>query len=62
MKQAILTTTNDFDAARNEDLLQSIADALWGEGADTEWGSDTINAIADALLTVRPDLHDARIY
>jgi len=37
-------------------LVRSIADALWGDGADTEWGPDTLNAIADAIRTVRPEL------
>jgi hypothetical protein len=44
----------------SEQLLQSIADALWGEGADTEWNSDTIQAIADALHLQRPDLWHGR--
>jgi hypothetical protein len=38
------------------DLSQCIADALWGEDADTEWGPDTLDAIADAVRTLRPDL------
>jgi hypothetical protein len=37
-------------------LLDSISDALWGEGADRDWGADTLNAIADAIRTLRPDL------
>jgi hypothetical protein len=37
-------------------LVRSIADALWGDDADTEWNSDTINAIADAIRNVRPEL------
>jgi hypothetical protein len=52
-------TFSDF--AKSEQLLQSIADALWGAGADTEWNSDTIQAIADAILTERPDLPAARV-
>lgn len=40
----------------NVHLVESIADALWGDDADTEWGPDTLNAIADAIRTVRPDL------
>lgn len=46
---------------RCEQLLQSIADALWGEGADTEWSADTVNAIADAIYNQRPDLPAARL-
>jgi len=37
-------------------LVETIANALWGDGADTEWNSDTINAIADAIRNVRPEL------
>jgi hypothetical protein len=37
-------------------LLNSIADALWGEDADADWGADTLEAIADAIRTLRPDL------
>jgi len=40
----------------DDQLVESIADALWGEDADTEWNSDTLNAIADAIRTLRPDL------
>ncbi len=42
--------------AVDDQLVESIADALWGDGADTEWNSDTLDAIADAIRTVRPDL------
>jgi hypothetical protein len=45
----------------SEQLLQSIADALWGDGADSEWSSDTIQAIADAIQSERPDLPAARV-
>jgi hypothetical protein len=41
---------------KSEQLLQAIAAALWRDGADTEWDSDTIQAIADAINTERPDL------
>lgn len=44
----------------NEALLASIADALWGDGADTEWSPDTLDAIADAIMLQRPDLYEAR--
>lgn len=44
----------------SESLLNSIADALWGDGADTEWSADTVQAIADAILLQRPDLYEAR--
>lgn len=37
-------------------LAESIADALWGDGADTEWGPDTLDTIADAIRDLRPDL------
>lgn len=47
---------NGVSVYKSEQLLQSIADALWGDGADTEWNSDTIQAIADAINTERPDL------
>ena len=36
----------------DDQLAESIADALWGDGADT----DTLDAIADAIRTLRPDL------
>jgi hypothetical protein len=45
----------------SEQLLQSIADALWGAGADTEWSPDTIQSVADAIQTERPDLVASRI-
>jgi hypothetical protein len=51
---------NGVSIAKSEQLLQSIADALWGAGADTEWNSDTIQAIADAIHSQRPDLPAAR--
>jgi hypothetical protein len=40
----------------SESLLEYIADALWGEDADQEWNADTLDAIADAIRTLRPDL------
>lgn len=40
----------------DDQLVESIADTLWGDGADTEWGPDTLNTIADAIRTLRPDL------
>jgi hypothetical protein len=46
---------------KTEQLLQAIADALWGEGADTPWCPDTIQAIADAIQQERPDLVASRI-
>ena len=52
---------NGVSVAKSEQLLQSIADALWGAGADTEWNSDTIQAIADAIQSERPDLPAARV-
>ena len=51
---------NGVAVSRSEQLLQAIADALWGEGADTEWSSDTIEAIAEAIRTERPDLFTYR--
>ena len=47
---------NGVNVEQSEGLLQSIADALWGDGSDTEWNADTLNAIADAIRNVRPDL------
>lgn len=44
----------------SEQLLQSIADALWGEDADKEWSPDTLDAIAEAIIVQRPDLYQAR--
>jgi len=52
---------NGIPVSKSEQLLQSIADALWGEGADTEWNSDTIQAIADAIQSERPDLAAGRV-
>ena len=40
----------------DDSTLRGIADALWGDGADTEWNSDTLDAIADVIRTFRPDL------
>lgn len=45
-----------LNADKNEQLLNAIADALWGDGADTPWSSDTIQAIAEAIELERPDL------
>jgi len=52
---------NGVSVNTSEQLLQSIADALWGAGADTEWNSDTIQAIADAIQSERPDLAAGRV-
>ena len=52
---------NGIPVSKSEQLLQSIADALWGEGADTEWNPDTIQAVADAIQAERPDLVASRI-
>lgn len=52
---------NGFSVERSEQLLQAIADALWGNGADTEWSADTTAAIADAIQAERPDLIASRI-
>lgn len=51
---------NGVSVFKSEQLLQSIAAALWRDGADTEWDSDTIQAIADAIQSERPDLLAAR--
>jgi hypothetical protein len=51
---------NGVPVSESEQLLQSIADALWGEGADTHWNADTIQAVADAIQSQRPDLVGAR--
>ena len=53
---------NGVAVDRSEQLLQAIADALWGEGADTEWNSDTIDTIAEAIRTERPDLFTYRTW
>lgn len=45
---------------KSEQLLQSIAAALWRDGDDTEWDSDTIQAIAEAIQSERPDLFYSR--
>ena len=51
---------NGVSVYQSEQLLQSIADALWGEGADSEWSADTTQAIADTIHALRPDLPAAR--
>lgn len=51
---------NGIPVSQSEQLLHSIADALWGDGADTEWCPDTIQAIADAIQVERPDLFTFR--
>ena len=41
----------------DDQLAESIANILWKDGADTEWSSaDTLDAIADVIRTLRPDL------
>lgn len=50
-----------ISVSKSEQLLNSIADALWGDGADTPWCSDTIQAIADAIQVERPDLVASRL-
>lgn len=50
----------EIDAQSSEELLQAIADALWGDGADTPWTPDTLEAIAEAIELQRPDLKAAR--
>ena len=42
---------------KNDQLIRAIADALWGDDADAAWDSNTIEAIADAIQTERPDLY-----
>lgn len=37
-------------------LLDVIAAFLWEEELNTNWGADTLDAIADAIRTMRPDL------
>lgn len=51
---------NGVSVNTSEQLLQSIAHALWGAGADSEWSTDTTQAIADAIQSQRPDLPAAR--
>ena len=55
-----LSETMSF-SAKSENLLQSIADALWGEDADKEWNADTIDAIATAIMNERVDLYNERV-
>lgn len=52
---------NGDDVTKNESLLQSIADALWGANADKDWGPDTLNAIADVIMNQRVDLYNDRV-
>lgn len=33
-----------------------IAEILWGDGAEVDWSPDTLDAISDAVCTLRPDL------
>lgn len=42
--------------ALDDQLVESIADALWGDDSDTEWNPDTLDAIADVIRELRPDL------
>jgi hypothetical protein len=49
-----------YDNERSEKLLQSIADALWGEGADEAGSGETLDAIIDAISLYRDDLIKAR--
>jgi len=51
---------NGVQISKSEELLQSISDALWEQGENTEWSSDTIQAIADAIILERPDLYNNR--
>lgn len=50
-----------ISVSKSEQLLQSIADSLWGDGADTPWCPETIQAIADAIQAERPDLAASRV-
>jgi hypothetical protein len=52
--------TDEYPNERSEQLIQSIADALWGDDADTEWNADTLDAIADAIRLMRPELITSR--
>lgn len=40
----------------DDQLAESIANILWKDEANTEWSSDTLDAIADVIRTLRPDL------
>lgn len=51
---------NGLKVEITEQLVQAVADALWGEDADTEWCPDTLEAIADAIQNLRPDLYASR--
>lgn len=50
----------EINVQSSEQLLEAIADALWGDGADTPWTPDTLEAIAEAIELQRPDLKAAR--
>jgi len=39
-----------------DDVARCVAEALWGEEADKDWNADTLNAIADTIRILRPDL------
>jgi len=49
---------NGVNVQESEGLLRSISDALWGDDVlgIRDWNADTLNAIADAIRNVRPDL------
>ena len=47
--------------SKSEQLLNSIADILWGEEADTPWGRETLQAVADVIRAKRPDLFASRL-
>jgi hypothetical protein len=51
---------NGVSVEKSEQLLQAIADALWGDGADAEWNADTLDTIAGAIRHQRPELITAR--
>lgn len=49
------------EANKNAQLLESIADALWGKDADKDWSMDTLDAIVDAIMNQRVDLYNSRV-
>ena len=42
-------TPLDYHATHHEAIPATIAAILWGDGPDTEWDSDTLDAVADVM-------------
>lgn len=52
---------NGVAVSKSEQLLHSIADAVWSVDCYFDSDSDKLNAIADAIRAERPDLIASRI-